>query len=216
MRFDAAEMDALYDDYRGPAYEAARARFEPGYRERNRLLSAGSGYIPAIETFLAPHLAPSPRVLDWGGDTGVNTPFRGRAGAHHVYDISNKPTVPGAERVDLPGDGAEPYDLIVSANVLEHVSAPGDLVRAMAAAMGPETRLYVEVPHEDVVRLVPEPAARGPRKRHWHEHVNFFTAEALDRMLEAAGLVCLDRISQPVTAGGKESHVFSLVARRRA
>ena len=214
IRFDEAELAALYVDYRGPAYSALRERFEPGYERRNALLNAGSPYIPAIERFLEPHVGAAPRLLDWGGDTGINTPFRGRARLHHVFDISQKPVVEGAVRVGQADIEAGSYDLIVSSNVLEHVPDPVGLVRAMAAAMTADTILYIEVPHEDAVRLIPERAARAAAKRHWHEHINFFTPEALDALLVRAGLTCIERISHPVSAGGKDSHVFSLVARR--
>lgn len=214
MRFDEAEMAALYADYRGPAYTALRERFEAGYGRRNAILNAGSPYIEAIERFLTPHLNSPPAVLDWGGDTGINTPFRGRARLHHVLDISEKPVVEGAMRLGPEDVAPGAYDLIVSSNVLEHVPDPLGLVRTMAAAMGPDTILYLEVPHEDVVRLIPDPAARPGAKRHWHEHINFFTPEALDALLAGAGLACIERISHPVSAGGKDSHVFSLVARR--
>ena len=216
MRLDGNEMAALYADYRGEAYRAARERFEPGYSDRNAILNAGSGYIPAVEAFLAPYLGPAPRVLDWGGDTGLNTPFRGRAALHHVLDISDKPVVPGAARVS--GAGLDPggYDLVVSAQVLEHVSEPAALVAEMAAVLGEGTLLYLEVPHEDGVRLEPDPARRLDAKRHWHEHVNFFTEAALDAMLARAGLESVARLSHPVSAGGKASHVFSLIARRAA
>lgn len=214
MRLDGDEMAALYADYRGEAYRAARERFEPGYSARNAILNAGSTYIPAVEAFLQPHLGPAPRVLDWGGDTGLNTPFRGRAALHHVLDISDKPVVPGAARVAgtelIPGA----YDLVVSAQVLEHVSEPAALVAEMGAVLGPDALLYLEMPHEDGVRLEPDPARRLDAKRHWHEHVNFFTEAALDAMLARAGLESVARLSHPISAGGKESHVFSLIARR--
>ena len=214
MRFDDSEMAALYVGYRGPAYTAARARFEPDYEARNAIIEAGSGYIPAVEALIAPHLGDAPlRVLDWGGDTGLNTPFRGRAAVHDVLDISNKPAVPGARRVTPDEVRAGAYDLVVSSNVLEHVPEPGALLAEMAAALGPGTVLYLEVPHEEVVRCEPDPAARPARKRHWHEHVNFFTEAALDAMLARAGLSAVARTSHPVSAAGRAAHVFSIVAR---
>jgi SAM-dependent methyltransferase len=216
MRFDDEEMAALYADYRGPAYADTRARFEPGYERRNDILNGGSAYIPAIEAMLAPHVGTAPRVLDWGGDTGLNTPFRGKAALHHVHDISNKPVVDGAEIVDRGRALGERYDLVVSSNVLEHVPEPAAHLAEITAAMGPDTILYLEVPHEDVIRLVPDRADRPARKRHWHEHVNFFTEEALGAMLDRAGLSPLARVSHPVSAGGKASHVFSVIARRQA
>lgn len=214
MRFDDAEMAALYDDYRGDAYTAARDRFEPGYAVRNALLLDGSGYIAQIEAFLEPHLGPRPSVLDWGGDTGVNTPFRSRATRHHIYDISKRPVVESARVVDLEAVRANVYDLIVFSNVLEHVPYPRDLLREIVGAMRPETVLYIEVPHEDVVRLIDDPAQRLERKRHWHEHINFFTPRALDILFRDAGLLQIERKSHPITAGGKCSYVFSIMAKR--
>ena len=82
--------------------------------------------------------------------------------------------------------------------------------------MRPETILYVEVPHEEVVRLSEDPAQRLARKRHWHEHINFFTPSALNAVFGDVGLSVIERVSHPVTAGGKDSYVFSIVARRSA
>jgi hypothetical protein len=83
----------------------------------------------------------------------------------------------------------------------------------MAVVMGPETLLYLEVPHEDLVRNVAGSENRLSAKRHWHEHVNFFTEDAIAAMMRAAGLAPLSMRSHPVSAGGKTSHVFSVLAR---
>lgn len=215
MRFDREELGALYSDYRGPGYDAARSRFEPDYGRRNQILNRGSNYIASIEELLAPYVGETPRVLDWGGDTGLNTPFRGRASTHHVYDISNKAAVDGAEIVDRDEACRGTYDLVVSSNVLEHVPAPREHLQEIASALKPDTIFYLEVPHEDVIRLVSERRERQAQKRHWHEHINFFTHESLDALLAGAGLEQLSRISHPVEAGGKVSEVFSIVAKRR-
>ena len=153
-------------------------------------------------------------MLDWGGDTGVNTPFRARAAQLDIYDISSRPMVQGARAVDPDAVKANVYDLIVFANVLEHVPYPRESLREIANAMRPETTLYVEVPHEEVVRVWDDPAQRLDRKRHWHEHINFFTTSALDAIFRDVGLNVIERQSLAVTAGGKDVHVFSIVARR--
>lgn len=219
MRFDDEEMAALYRGYRGPDYCATRTRFEPGYADRNALLGEGSPYAGEIEALLSPHLAPhlgaAIRVLDWGGDTGLNTPFRGRAAAHHVYDISDKPVVAGAERVGLEQAGAGGYDLVVSAHVLEHVSFPVRLLRDMAGAMTDQSILYLEFPHEELMRR-PDSDGRAQAKRHWHEHINFFSEAAVDAMTVQAGLEIVQRISHAVSAGGATCQVFSVIARLRA
>ena len=216
MRFDGEEMGALYDDYRGDAYTRQRDRFEPGYAARNAILLDGSHHLDTVEAFLAAHVPSRPRVLDWGGDTGVNTPFRERAAVHHIYDISGRPVIDGAVTVGLADVRGDDYDLIVFANVLEHVSNPREAMAEIVAKMTPATTLYVEVPHEDGVRLIDMPAERLARKKHWHEHINFFTPQALDALFANAGLRTVERISHLISAGGKEGHVFSIVARKLA
>jgi SAM-dependent methyltransferase len=216
MRFDEEEMGALYAGYRDEAYTALRSRFEPGYGARNDIYLGGSAYLPAIEAFLKPHLPRSPRVLDWGGDSGMNTPFRGSARLHHIYDISGAPAVDGAASVALEQVRRNEYDLIVNMQVLEHVSSPRESLAEIASIMKPHTLLYVELPHEEIVRVIRNPRERLDRKRHWHEHVNFFTEQALDELFQKSGLTIRERITHPVSAGGKEGHIFSIVARLAA
>jgi SAM-dependent methyltransferase len=122
--------------------------------------------------------------------------------------------VEGARAIDLDTVRANVYDLIVFSNVLEHVPYPRASLREIANAMRPDTILYVEVPHEDVARLNDDPTQRLDRKHHWHEHVNFFTPSALDAVFGDVGLSIIERKSHPISAGGKDSHVFSIVARR--
>jgi SAM-dependent methyltransferase len=214
MRFDDDEMASLYFDYRGPGYCEERERFEPGYSARNKLLLDGSTYIGEIEAFLQPHLvARLPRVLDWGGDTGVNTPFRATAARHDILDISNRPLIDGARAVTRADVEENAYDLIVYSNVLEHMPHPRRSLSEVASAMRPGALLYVEVPHEELIRANPTPDARLQSKHHWHEHINFFTEQSLDAILAAASLNVVGRASHPVTAGGKEGYVFSIAAR---
>jgi len=206
MRFDDEEMAALYADYRGEAYTRERDRFESGYAARNAIMLEGSAYIGQIEAILEPYLG----VL-----TPVSPPQSStRAMQHDVYDISNRPMVEGARSVDLDTVKASVYDLIVFSHVLEHVPYPRESLREIANAMRQETILYVEVPHEEVVRLSENPAQRLDRKRHWHEHINFFTPSALDAVFEDVGLSIIERQSFPIAAAGKNSHVFSILARR--
>jgi SAM-dependent methyltransferase len=215
MRFDEAEISALYTDYRGPAYTALRESYEPGYNHRNSALNQGYTYIPVIERLLESYLPQDPRILDWGGDTGLNTPFRGRCSLHHVFDVSGKPLVAGAERVDLADIGPASYDLVVAAQVLEHVPEPSDLLLEMRRVVGPETLVYIEVPHEPLMRSALDPEMRRKSKRHWHEHINFFTEAALHRLLERSGFSTMFCRSHAVLAGEQTVSIFSVLARPR-
>lgn len=213
IRFDDAEMSALYTGYRDEAYTSLRDRFEPGYRARNELLNTRAEYISQVERFLAPHVGPEPRILDWGGDTGFNTPFRAQSRLHHIHDISDKAPVAGAVRVDAQAIAANEYDLIVSSAVLEHIPFPLDMLSAIAAAMTPRTLLYLEVPHEDLVRLAPESRELFRRKKHWHEHINFFNEHALRTLLVRCGLRMVEMQSLAIAVAGKDCHVFSCACR---
>lgn len=216
MRFDDEEMDALYRNYRGSDYVELRDRFEPGYRARNAIYDRGSTYLPIVESFLAADMPPSPRILDWGGDDGRNTPFRSRASVHHVYDISGCVVVEGARSVGAAEAARNDYDLIAYMQVLEHVASPRDCLREISDVMGPETRFYAELPYEEIMRSESEPTRRLVQKRHWHEHINFFTPEALERLFSDCGLSIEKKAVHLINAGGKDGHIFSIVARRNA
>lgn len=190
IRFTDAQMASLYHGYRDAAYNAQRDFFEPGYAAtvandyRHR-----HAYLDTLETWLAPHLPACPTVLDWGGGDGTNTPFLGK-GTIHIHDISEVAPVAGATAA--PPDSSDiPYDLIVCAQVLEHVPAPLELLQDILPRVAPGTRLYVEVPHEALLREHPDCLDLAPRKRHWHEHINFFTEPALHALFDRLGLSVL-------------------------
>jgi len=211
LRFSDRQMRDLYAGYRGAAYTALREHYEPGYAARNAGLEAGVAHLPAVEDWLRPRLPAHPVVLDWGGDTGRNTPFRNVARRLDIFDITDKPLVAGARRVDAAGMSTGGYDLVVCAQVLEHLPWPLQAVRAMRAALGPDTLLYVEVPYEQVMRASGDPL---PKKHHWHEHINFFTPGALARLLERAGLEVLDQAPLQIATGAHETWLLRALARR--
>lgn len=186
LRFSATELKNLYDDYRGEAYTELREQYEPGYRIRNSQLQDGIGYIAEIEKFLAPFLPASIRVLDWGGDTGQNSPFQGQAECLDIYDISGRPVIKGARRVGREEIAARDYSLIVCSNVLEHVPYPSDLLLDIRKLLREDAILYIEIPLEELMR---NPADQLPfQKKHWHEHINFYSEKSLTRLVENAGM----------------------------
>lgn len=211
IRFSEAEMAGIYCGYRGAEYTRLREHYEPGYAARNQQLDQGVSYIAEVEHFLRPLVGDTPHVLDWGGDTGRNTPFRGRSQMCDVYDISDKPVVAGARRVDHGQALGSTYDLVVCSNVLEHIPYPEDTLRDIVAAMDTHSVLYVEVPFEDTVRTVP--SQPHLHKRHWHEHVNFFSEDSLHRLMERCGLEVVSSGQLFVTTAGKSTYLFQLACR---
>lgn len=188
MRFDDEEMGRLYDDYRGDSYSAQRDRFEPGYWEKNKKLVEQDVHIPQVEAFLRSRVPLVPRILDWGGATGLNTPFRQSASLHHICDISNRPTVPGAVMV-TPGDAMKnEYDLVVCSNVLEHVPDPKGFLEEVTVIAGKRPLYYIEVPFEQLMYDKATKTSSNAIKRIWHEHINFYSETGLRALFERAGL----------------------------
>ena len=215
IRFSDSELDGLYKDYRGEEYTRLREQYEPGYSRRNAKLSAGTGYTAAVEAFLRPYLTAPIRVLDWGGDTGKNTPFGREAETLDIFDISAKTTIPGATSVSKAEALSKRYTLIVCSNVLEHVPYPSDLLLDMRRAMAADTVLYIEVPFEALVRANPGADDLHLRKRHWHEHINFYSERSLRRLLDNTGFRPLAIETLAVETGDGTAYFFQLACVRQ-
>ena len=208
-RFTPAQMAALYEDYRGPTYTRQRDRFEPGYAVTvAQDYTRRHPYISKVEAWLAPHLRERPLILDWGGGDGSNTPFLGQ-GQVFVHDISGAALAEGAERADTRA--RQRYDLVVCMQVLEHVADPLAMLREIQPLMDLRTMLYLEVPHEALVRQHPPGTDLTPHKRHWHEHVNFFTESSLRQLTARAGLRVTDTLRLPVNNGTRQDEVLGLL-----
>ena len=213
FRFTGEQMAALYHNYRDAQYNAQRIRYEPGYASVVEHYEQRAKYLAEVEAWLAPRLPPAPAVLDWGGDTGINSLFLKQNRLLHIHDISGVELVSGAQRIGSENLGRERYDLVVCSEVLEHVSFPQDLISQMLPAMSPYTLLYIEVPHEALVRQNPDSLDLAALKRHWHEHINFYTETALRRLLERLGLQVVDTLHLPVDLGWTRSEVLGVLAR---
>ncbi|MFN7684423.1 MAG: class I SAM-dependent methyltransferase [Oligoflexia bacterium] len=213
IRFDDSEMAALYSGYRGEEYTSLREHYEPGYRARNATLASGVNYIPQVEKFLGQWLPERPRVLDWGGDSGKNTPFRAQASVLDIYDISAQPVVEGARSVTREDAANNSYDLIVSSHVLEHVPYPRNHLLEIKEMMKEGTVLYVETPLEELVRLNPERSSLASLKRHWHEHINFYSEKSLSKMAQSCGFEVLEVACLPVSGHGLSWSVLQMACR---
>jgi hypothetical protein len=192
IRFSDLEMSRLYENYRGTEYTKLRENYEPGYSERNARLSAGIKYLPVVESFLRRYVPKHPKILDWGGDTGQNSPFKNERQILDIFDISNKNVIPKARRVDSSMIARQRYDLVICSNVLEHIPFPADLLVEIRKSMQNETILYIEVPHEELMRNPDTRDISHLLKKHWHEHINFFTLQSLEALISLAGMQVLE------------------------
>lgn len=214
MRFSDRELANLYRDYRGPEYSALREHYEPGYTERNNRLNSGIAYIQEIENFLRPHLSFPLSVLDWGGDTGKNTPFKSECESFDIYEISSKDVIAGGRLVSIEQAQATKYKLVVCSNVLEHVPYPGQLLSEITKTMAEQSVLYIEVPFEEIMQN--SQADAYLRKRHWHEHINFYSERSLRSLLRDVGLEVVDLRQLKATAGGSASVLFQVACRLKS
>lgn len=209
IRFTAREMGNLYGGYRGEEYTRLREHYEPGYATRNEQLNCGIDYRPQVEAWLSPYVGTPTSVLDWGGDTGINTPFAGQAGRVHIFDISDKEVVAGARRVSREEMKQHDYALVTCCSVIEHVPYPHETLLDIRETMRGKGLLYLEVPFEDVMHG--EHAGACARKRHWHEHINFFSEESLARLAENCGFRPVAWNTLHVTTAGKTADAFQLL-----
>lgn len=210
IRFTDKEMSRLYAGYRDSEYVALREYYEPDYRLQNQLLNEGITYLDQVEKFIQPHLKTKPSILDWGGDTGRNSPFKTSNSVLDIYDISGKIPIAGANLVSKQQIKEKKYDLIVCSQVLEHVPYPSDVLQEIRACMHADSLLYLELPHEDLMKKGLEAPAHA--KRHWHEHINFFSPSALEHLLERHGLRATETRSIEVESAKKRVNILQMVA----
>lgn len=213
VRFSERELSSLYEGYREKDYTELREHYEPGYKKRNETLTGGVTYIDQVEKFLSPFLTCPIKILDWGGDTGKNTPFKNNNSLLHIYEINNKQPIEGAKLVDKKEISKTTYDLVVCSHVLEHVPYPSDLLLEIKEAMQSNTILYIEVPFEEIMQNANDDMELQLKKRHWHEHINFYSEESLRRLVANCGfdVIALNKLN--AWGGANTSYLFQIACK---
>ncbi|MDP3122717.1 class I SAM-dependent methyltransferase [Polynucleobacter sp.] len=214
IRFTDRELSLLYEGYRDDTYTSLRELFEPGYAEKNKFFSGRAPYIEGIEAFLLERIPAPNKILDWGGDTGVNTPLLTKAKEVHVFDISGMATIDGVKAVSLDEIKQNQYDLIICSQVLEHIPYPHNILQDIVSAMSDSTILYLEVPYEEVMREFAGSPDLAQRKRHWHEHINFFSLDSMRKLVEGAGLELIEIVPNEISLGWRTAVVTSVLCRK--
>jgi len=147
------------------------------------------------------------RVLDIGCGVGSNAPWYRRHGAREVIGVEIDEASAVQARLVLDRVVAAPieqavrelegpFDLIVCADVLEHLTDPWSVVRSLSGLASGSTVLAVSIPN---IRFLPAlmRIAIGGGFRYTTEgifdvtHVRFFTRPDVDRLLRGGGWVPL-------------------------
>jgi hypothetical protein len=193
MRFDDDELGRLYYNYRDKDYSNLRNKYEPGYISINRIQNLSINFIEKIEIFLNPFLKFPIKILDYGGDNGKNTPYKKDSNIIHIYDISKKVPIKGLKKVNKK-NMFKNYDLIILSHVIEHVSYPKVIIKEIKQLMNQDSILYIELPLEKILKNVWGGASKKEiltclnSKRHWHEHINFYSRKSLVKLINNCGL----------------------------
>ncbi len=192
IRFSEKELSNLYSNYRGKKYTELRQKYEKDYKKRNKDLKKGITYMNKVESFIAKHVKLPLSILDWGGDTGQNSPFKNNNKILHVYDLGNSKPIKQASKIGKKDLNKNFYDLIVCSNVLEHVSYPSETLNDIKKNMTKQTILYIEIPYEKLILDIENKRKSFRDKKHWHEHVNFFSKKSILKLLKECSLKVIE------------------------
>ena len=203
--FTDEALGCLYRDYRSETYNRERIHYEPTYRDLAarvgtdpRELDARTG---ALTEWLQGKIVSNGNfsMLDYGGADGRFLPHL--PGSKYIYDISEVEAPDGIVSIRSESDLGQ-YSYVQLAHVLEHVSHPLDLVKKVSKLLAPGAYLYIEVPQDANDSTIAQLLAGTFRARlPIHEHINFYTARSIAKLIESAQLEIIDLGLVPLDLG---------------
>jgi len=215
IRFDNFEMKQLYKDYRNDHYIKLRENYEPGYTERNNILSVQIHYMNLIEDFIRENTGDNFKtLLDWGGESGINTPFLNKLSVNKfLYDISRNKTIHN-RIVSLDNIKNKKFDLITCLHVFEHLPYPLQALKKLSLNLNDNGYIYIEVPKESIMNENKIDKNILNNKKHWHEHINFFSIKSLSTLVKNAGLSLINIDDKNVTKDEFHLSIYQLIAKK--
>lgn len=213
-RFSEEEVKKLYKNYRDDEYQNLRQESESWYTaDINKLIGNNKKEIYSRNKNLTNLLKKTKlfypdknmNVLDFGGDSGQFIPEFLNICNRYVYDISDKKVLEGIKTLKtLDECYHQQYDLIICANVLEHVVNPDETLKVLKSLLSKNGLLYIEVPYDspfyknfflnfqylfnpyfkkkDILKYF---FSRFLKSYYtMHEHINYFTEKSVQNLLK--------------------------------
>lgn len=147
------EAAAYYSGYRSDRYLLQRQQYEPFYTRKVHAQVAAWLASPLRSKALLTSLnkcdahQPFCQILDWGGGSGAllsEIPASSKA----VYDLDETEPQPGIRRFSSADQMDAAWDLIICAQVLEHLSDPFEALCSMCLQLRSGGLLYLELPDQ--------------------------------------------------------------------
>jgi len=212
LRLGETQMARLYKDYRGDDYVSTRIKFEPHYQQKNISFNEPYKHIPKVEAKIKDWIGVPQSVLDWGGGDGLNTPFRHVVENLFCYDISGVELCEGVRKY-CSETAPDVFDLVVCCQVLEHVSSPMEVLTEVKKFMSHSSFLYLDFPFEKLMQTDKECSEMLKCKRHWHEHINFFSEAGVREILKSAELDLVHLDVMEVGVDGSSAKIFQVLCK---
>ncbi len=209
-----------YADYRSPAYNEERTRYEPTYAALSKQVGIGQKEIEARFADLTAWLEGKIErdgdfsMLDYGGSDGRFLPQLDCR--KYVFEISSVPPLPGVVRIDNEANLGT-YSYVQISHVLEHVSEPLALVKHISNYVKPSGYLYIEVPQDRPDDEIAElKKGRSRLGLFIHEHINLFCPSSVTALVHAAGLDPVRVETTPIDWGWATGTVVRALCRKRS
>jgi len=182
LRFSPVEENRYYQNYGVGEYVYHREQYEPGISTtfHNLQMDEIKKYRKEVTIDVLKNtidLSTVSSLLDYGGNTGEMIPDEFSNIDRYVTDVQNRVLRNGVKSITGPEESGK-VDLVLCSHTMEHVSHPFDMTVDLKRYLKSDGWLYLEVPNE-----LPVPK----QGELWHEHINKFTMECLEKHMELHG-----------------------------
>ena len=157
------------------------------------------------------------RVLELGcasGLLGAELKDTGQAAMVHGVEMHPEVAAAASRRIDRvwtadvesldPGQLDPPYDVLIAADVLEHVRDPWSLLGTMTPVLAEHGQLVASIPNVRYLPVVADLLVRG--RFDYHDegvldrtHLRFFTRRSVHQLLIGAGFVDVEVEGRPLS-----------------